>query len=242
MLSLRLNCDMAEGCSDDAAIMPLIDMANLSCGVHAGSLALTEASVRLAKAHHVSIGAHPSYPDRVHFGRKAMQLGYDEIVSTVTEQCQNVQKLCHKHHTTLSYVKPHGALYNTMMQDLKSFDAICESITHLEGNVKLMILSTPRNALFEKRAKSFGISLLYELFADRNYSSDGLLVPRSHPQALITQTDAVVQRLKLLLTHGYIEAVDGTQLRLQADTLCVHGDTPEALRQLKALRHLLEHK
>lgn len=237
---LNLNCDLAEGYAFDGKIMPLIDMANLACGFHAGTPLLMEQSIKKAHVHGVTIGAHPSYPDLENFGRKAMVCSHDEIVALVIYQCAALDGLCKKHGTKVSYVKPHGALYNAMMKEMTIFHAICEAVSTYDAQVKLMILSTPHNKKFSDIAKTYKIELLYEVFADRAYGNDGLLVPRSHQEAMLTDTAHVVERAQLLMETGCIKTLEGETLKLEADTLCVHGDSPHALKQIEALRHAMD--
>jgi len=237
---LNLNCDLAEGYAFDGEIMPLIDMANLACGFHAGTPLLMEQSIKLAHVHGVMIGAHPSYPDLENFGRKEMVCSHDEIVALVIYQCAALEGLCKKHGTKVSYVKPHGALYNAMMKKMDVFHAICEAVSTYDVQVKLMILSTPHNKKFADIADTYKLKLLYEVFADRAYGNDGLLVPRAHPKAMITDTDDIVERAKLLMETGYIKTLEGETLKLDVDALCVHGDSPHALKQIEALHRILD--
>ncbi len=225
----------------DEQIMPYIDMANLACGFHAGNPVMMHQSIKEAKANGVSIGAHPSYPDLEGFGRREMECSVEEIVSLVIYQSGALDALCQSHGVKLNYIKPHGALYNTMMKDIEVFKAIAKAVSKYDKNIKLMILSNAHNDKYATMADKYGISLLYEVFADRAYKDDGSLVPRSERGAVLSSKEEVLQRAKLLQKEGYIKTINGKNLPLQADTLCVHGDNAQALSIIQAL-HKLNHE
>ena len=219
----------------DELVMPYIDMANLACGFHGGDPHTMQQSIALAKKHSVTIGAHPSYPDLVGFGRRSMKCSSDELESIVLYQIAALDGMCKAQGVQVSYIKPHGAMYNDMMQDSLLFEAIVKAIARYTSSLKLMILSTVDNKTYETIALKHGITLLYEVFGDRAYTSDGYLVPRSYEGALLHSSKEVKERLKQLQTTGTISAIDGTTLALKVDTLCVHGDNKEALSLVKAL-------
>lgn len=224
---------------EDELIMPHIDLANLACGFHASDPMTMDRSVKLAKEHKVLIGAHPAYQDLVGFGRRSMHCSYEEIENIVLYQLGSLDAFCKKHDTSISYVKPHGALYNDMMKDMGIFEAILKAIKTFDSSLMLMILSSTRNSEYEKLALEYGVGLLHEAFLDRNYNDDGSLVARSQKDAVIHDVDKVIQRVKELKEHGYIKSIDDKKLRFKVDTLCVHGDTKEALDFIKALKEVL---
>ena len=225
----------------DEEIMPYIDMANLACGFHASEPVTMHRSIKLAKTYNVTIGAHPSYPDLEGFGRREMDCSMEEIVSLILYQCGALDGICRSYGEKVSYIKPHGALYNTMMKDREVFKGICKAVSKYDTNIKLMILSNVENEKFATLAKKYGITLLYEVFADRAYQDNGQLVPRSEEGAVLESVDVILKRAKELREYGYIETINGKQLILQADTLCVHGDNAQALSIIKAL-HQLNHE
>ena len=225
----------------DEQIMPYIDMANLACAFHAGDPVSMHKSIKNAKENAVDIGAHPSYPDLEGFGRREMQCSTEEIVSFVIYQCGALDALCQSHGVRISYVKPHGALYNTMMKDMEVFKAIAKAVSKYDKNIKLMILSNAQNEEYDLLAKKYNISLLYEVFADRAYQDNGHLVPRSQDGAVINSTDDILHRAKLLQSEGYIVSINGKKLPLKADTICVHGDNDHALTIIQTL-HQLNHE
>ncbi len=237
--TLRLNCDLGEGAGNDAALYPLIDQANIACGGHAGSVETMEDNVRLAKEHGVEIGAHPGYPDPGNFGRTSIPMSSEALAQTLREQIERLEPIAHTHGLKLGYVKPHGALYNDMMRDEKIFETIARTVSQIDPHLELMILSSPRNKAYESIASRYGIPLRYELFADRNYTPEGHLVPRTEPHALLHDPKQISGRIRKYLDTGTLEAHDGLPLRLRGDSLCVHGDNPEAIAVIEALRDAL---
>lgn len=243
-MNIKLNCDMGESFGIwkmglDEKIMPHISLANLACGFHASDALNMNKTVELAKKYNVLIGAHPSYHDLVGFGRRSIKHTLEEIESIVLYQLGALQSFCKKHDTKLSYIKPHGALYNDMMQDMDIYQAILEAIKAYDNTLKLMILSSNKNETFQERANEYGIELLFEAFLDRNYLNDGSLVPRTNENAVIHDEQKVIQRVKLLQEHGYIESINNDKLHLKVDTLCVHGDTDEALNFILKIKDIL---
>lgn len=244
MKKLFLNCDLGESFGPwkmgmDEKIMPLIDMANIACGFHASDPSIMFQTVTLAKQNNVSIGAHPGYPDLVGFGRRSMHCSAAEIEAFVTYQIGALAGICKAQDVEVSYVKPHGALYNDMMKNDTILLAIAKAISNYDRTLKLMILSTGENARYEELVAPLGVELIYEVFADRGYTDEGFLVPRSEQGALIHDTEAVIDRIKLLESELSLITRSGKKIQMQADSMCVHGDNEEALALVKALREYL---
>ena len=244
-MKIKLNCDMGEHFGIytlglDEQIIPYIDMANLACGFHASDAQTMQRSVQLAKKHDVKIGVHPSYQDLVGFGRRSLNCTADEVTAKVLYQIGALDAFCKASDTKISYVKPHGALYNDMMKDETIFKAILEAISSYDQKLKLMILSTKNNKLYKKIAKKYNISLLYEVFADRNYNDDGTLVSRIKTNATINNKEKVLKRVKTLQKKGYIKSINRKKLFLKTDTICVHGDNEQALAFIMTLRKFLK--
>ena len=244
-MNIQLNCDMGESfgiykMGFDEQIMPFIDMANLACGFHSSDALTMHESVSMAKENGVTIGAHPAYQDLVGFGRRSMSCTSDEIKSIILYQIGALNIFCTVHNTGISYVKPHGALYNDMMKNEKIFRAILEAISSFDVSIKLMILSTPNNHTFENIASEYNIKLIYEVFADRNYNDDGSLVARSNENAVIHDVKLVKNRISTLQKEGYLTSINDKKLYIQADTICVHGDNEQALEFIKLLKNLLK--
>ena len=238
---MKLNCDAGESfgswkMGSDEAILPYVDMANFACGYHAGDPVIMDRSIKLALKHNVIIGAHPAYPDLMGFGRRSLACSVDEVEAMVIYQIGALYGFIKANQATLTYVKPHGGLYNDMMKDLRIFKAVATAVSRFDKTLKLMVLSMVDTTAHEKIAKELGVELLYEVFADRAYDDNGLLLPRSQSGAVLHDVNAVIKRLELLQTKGLLETISGQKIALRADTLCVHGDNEEAVNLVKTLR------
>ena len=241
---MKLNCDLGESfgswkMGEDELIIPLIDMANIACGFHASDPSTMQKTIVFAKEHRVQIGAHPAYPDLVGFGRRSLKCTFAELESLCIYQIGALDGLCKANGTKVEYVKPHGALYNDMMKDDDITKAIMSAISSYNNDLKLMLLSTMKNEHYEKLATKFGISLIYEVFADRGYTDEGLLVPRGENGAVICDIQSVLKRVKLLEDEGRLISINGKNMELKADSICVHGDNKEALEFVKLLREFV---
>ncbi|WP_411360042.1 5-oxoprolinase subunit PxpA [Pseudidiomarina sp. YC-516-91] len=245
---MELNCDLGEGfgawrMGDDAAVMPYIDRANIACGFHAGDYLILQRTVRLAKEHGVCIGAHPSYPDLHGFGRRALQFDSDEIRAMLLYQIGAIAAVCHAEQVALRYVKPHGALYNAMQVDHELFRAVVKTLAEFNRGkprpLQLMTLAKLQTATEREIAAEYEVPLLFEAFADRCYEDNGHLRSRQFDGAVLHQQEAIVQQALAFARGESISTYEGNSLQLEADTLCVHGDNPQALAALKALRRAL---
>lgn len=237
---LLLNCDMGESLGQwsmgmDEQVMPLVDMANIACGFHASDPVTMTRTVLLAKHSKTQIGAHPSYPDLIGFGRRSMQCSPLEIISMVQYQIGALDGICRAHDARVEYVKPHGALYNDMMRDADILRAVLEAITSYDSNLPLMVLASTDNRKTESIAAEFGIKLLFEAYADRAYENNGQLRPRTQEGAVYHSEQQILEQALLLATEGSVISRNGQRLKLDADTLCVHGDNAESV---KAVRHI----
>lgn len=243
-MMIKINCDMGEGfgiwtMGQDEQIMPYISMANLACGFHASDAMTMSKSVALAKKHDVIIGAHPSYQDLIGFGRRSIVSTAEEIRAIVLYQLGALDAFCKACNTTVSYLKPHGALYNDMMRDKAIFEAILSAVAAYDKEIKLMTLATPNHQTYAHIAKSYNIDLIGEVFADRNYKDDGTLVKRSEKNAFVSTISGVIKRVQLLKEEGFIQSINDTKLFLKADTICVHSDGEQALYFIEALHKVL---
>lgn len=241
---MKLNCDLGESFGSwqmglDTDVMPHIDMANIACGFHAGDADVMAKTLQLAKQHSVVVGAHPSYPDLQGFGRRSMALSHGEIVNCLHYQIAALDGMAQSAGLTLSYVKPHGALYNDMMSKPAVFDAVLDAIGRYYKPLKLMILATAEQQQYRDLAAAKGVTLLFEAFADRRYTDDGKLTPRSQPGAVL-HADEMLTQVAQLVKHGTVTTATGKQLPLAADTLCVHGDNQAAIAQVQQIRALLK--
>lgn len=241
---LLLNCDMGESLGPwsmgmDEQVMPLVDMANIACGFHASEPLTMTRTVLLAKQSGTQIGAHPSYPDLIGFGRRSMQCTPLEIISLVQYQIGALDGICRAHETRVEYVKPHGALYNDMMQDHDILRAILEAIASYDNKLPLMVLASTDNHKTESIAAEFGIKLLFEAYADRAYENNGLLRPRNQEGAVFHSEQQILEQALLLATEGSVISRNGQRLKLDADTLCVHGDNAESVKAVRHIRNSL---
>ncbi|WP_286264844.1 5-oxoprolinase subunit PxpA [Thalassotalea atypica] len=242
---MKLNCDLGESFGQwskgaDEHIMPLIDLANIACGFHAGDPETMAHTVELAVNANVTIGAHPGYPDLVGFGRRSIKLSQSELKTTVQYQVGALQALCKAQKTQVSYVKPHGAMYNDMMSSIEIFETICQAIAELDDSLVLILQALPDMSRYHQVAKRYNISLLHEAFADRNYQDNGLLVDRKQANAVITDAKLVCQRIKHYNETKNLLSEHGAELPIKVDTFCVHGDNLHALELVKRIKHMLE--
>ena len=243
-MAIRLNCDMGESfgiwkMGNDEEVMPYIDMANLACGFHASDAVTMSRTVILAKKYNVTIGAHPSYHDLLGFGRRTVLCSLEEIKSIILYQLGALNAFCRANGTTVSYVKPHGALYNDMMRDENIFKAVLNAISSFNKNIRVMILSGPKNEEYDYTAKLYDINLLYEVFADRNYNDDGSLVSRMEENAVIHEELDVIARIVNLKDKSLVTSINGHKLFLRCDSICIHGDNEKALEFVKLVRKTL---
>ena len=243
-MAIRLNCDMGESfgiwkMGNDEEVMPYIDMANLACGFHASDAVTMSRTVILAKKYNVTIGAHPSYHDLLGFGRRTVLCSLEEIKSIILYQLGALNAFCRANGTTVSYVKPHGALYNDMMRDENIFKAVLNAVSSFNKNIRVMILSGPKNEEYDYTAKLYDINLLYEVFADRNYNDDGSLVSRMEENAVIHEELDVIARIVNLKDKSLVTSINGHKLFLRCDSICIHGDNEKALEFVKLVRKTL---
>jgi UPF0271 protein len=225
-MKIDLNCDMGEGCRNDAALMDHISSTNIACGFHAGDAETMKRTVEMAIEKGVAIGAHPGYRDRENFGRTAMHLPAAEVVEVVTEQIAALTEIAIVSGGRLTHVKPHGALYNQAARDSELAAAIAEAVIAFDRDLILFGLS---GSLSISEAVSRGLRTASEVFADRTYQSDGSLTPRSQSNALIADTEQAVGHVLQMAKSGTATATDGTTVPIVADTICIHGDGAHAL-------------
>lgn len=231
---------------DDALAMPLIDQANLACGFHAGDPLIMQQSVLLAREHGVSIGAHPSYPDLQGFGRRHLACSAEEVEALVFYQLGALDAFCRAAGTQIDYVKPHGALYNDLLQRDDLLQAVLRACSRYRAGLPLMLLARggqhagEGNVRERRLAEAAGVPLLREAFADRAYLADGSLAPRRLPGAVHHQAERILEQALAIARGEPFAALDGSWLRLEADSLCVHGDNAESLAVLRRLRAQLD--
>lgn len=240
---MLLNCDLGESYGNwtmglDAQVMPHIDQANIACGFHGGDPLTMVETLALAARHGVVIGAHPSYPDLVGFGRRSMNLSTAEITASLHYQMAAIEGMALSQQLELKYVKPHGALYNDMMSKPGVRAAIMQALANYHRPLALMLQATPAAEQHQAEAQEYGIELLFEAFADRCYDDDGSLLSRNKPGA-VHDKERMLAQVAQLQTRGTVTTISGHCLSLKADTLCVHGDNLEGVQAIEAIRALI---
>ena len=243
MKTIDLNCDMGESygawrMGADAAIMPLISSANVACGFHAGDPATIRATVGLAAEHGVAIGAHPSLPDLAGFGRRAMKISPQEMYDLVIYQAGALEAFARAAGSRLHHVKCHGALYNMAANDEGLSEAMVRAAKDL-GGVMLYVLSKSKN--YEK-AKSMGVPVAGEVFADRGYADDGTLAPRDRPGGMIEDAAQAVKQALAMVEQGYVTSLSGRRVPVAAETLCLHGDQAGAVAFAREIRRAFQER
>ena len=236
---IDLNCDMGESFGMykmglDEEVIKHISSASVACGFHAGDPMWMRHTVRLAEQHGVAVGAHPSYPDLAGFGRRDLAVSPDEARADLVYQIGALQAFTSD--KRLQHVKPHGAMYNRAVHDEDLARAICEAVLETDPDMAVLALSGSR---WVQIAEDMGLRVAREIFADRALNRDGTLVSRSFPGAVLHDVDEVVQRILTMVTEGHATAITGEDVEVQADSLCIHGDTPEAVEMAAALKREL---
>lgn len=242
MKKIDLNCDLGESYGEftvgmDAEVLKYITSANVACGYHGGDPLTMEKTVKNAIKNGVAIGAHPSFPDLVGFGRREMRLTPDQIRTDVIYQIGALCGFLAAQGAELQHVKPHGALYNMSGKDYDMAMAICAGVKQCAPSA---IMLAPVGSMMQKAAAEQGLRFAGEFFADRAYNPDGSLVPRSMPGSLITDPEAAAQRVLQMLQKGTVTCIDGTVLDISCVSVCVHGDNAHAVDVVRALRSSLE--
>jgi UPF0271 protein len=244
MKKIDLNCDMGESygawkMGADAEVMPYITSANIACGFHAGDPATIRKTVKLAVDHGVAIGAHPSLPDLMGFGRRVMKVSPQDMYDLVIYQAGAVEAFARAAGAKLHHVKCHGALYNMAALDEGLSDAMARAVKDLGSGVILYCLSQSKNFEIAKKA---GIPVAGEVFGDRGYSDDGTLAPRDKPGGMIEDPQASVKQVLGMIEEGYVTSLSGKRVPVAPDTLCLHGDQPGAVTFAKKLREAFKER
>ena len=232
-----LNSDLGEGAGHDNEILDLVSSANIACGFHAGDASSIFSTIQAALERGVSLGAHPSFPDRENFGRTEMELPAGEVYSAVAYQIGAFYALARAAGGRMNHVKPHGALYNMAARDRALADVIANAAHALDPQ---LILFAPAGSQLDFAATESGLTTASEVFADRNYLANGSLVPRTDSRAFVDDPIEAAERIIRMLGEGKVRAVDGTDVDISATTICVHGDNPQAVEFVRKLRERLE--
>ena len=242
MIFADLNSDLGESfgaykIGADDKIIPLVTSVNIACGYHAGDPLVMQKSVALAKRYGVSVGAHPGFPDLLGFGRRNMNATPAEVKAYIQYQVGALSAFCRAAGVKLHHVKPHGAMYNMAGADYKLARAVAEAVAEIDDSLVLLALS---GSEMIRAANEIGLPCASEVFADRHYEEDGSLRARSKPDSVIHDEEECISRVLRMVTEGKVTAVTGKDIDLRADSICVHGDTPEALAFIRCIRETLE--
>jgi len=242
MLTIDINSDLGESfgawkMGDDSAMLDVVSSANVACGFHAGDPAGILKTVKAAAERGVAIGAHVGYRDLAGFGRRNMDPSSEELIGDVIYQIGALQGLAKAAGTRVTYVKPHGALYNTIAIDTRQAADVIAAIRAIDPSLVLMALA---GSQLVEQARTAGLTVVAEAFADRAYTPEGNLVSRREKGSVLHDPELVAQRMLRMVRDGAIEAIDGTMTKIDAQSICVHGDSPGAVAIAQRLRALLE--
>ena len=234
-LKLDINADVGEGIGNENELFPFISSCNIACGGHAGDYKTMLSTVRLAKQNKINIGAHPSFEDRKNFGRKILKVEKKELLNSLINQVESLQDILKKEEMTLNHIKAHGALYNLSAFDKDSAKVIVELAKKFKTK-----LYVPYSTLISKMAKEQSIETYNELFIDRNYNSDLTLVSRENSNALIRDSKTMFEHVKKIINDKIITSINNKNISVEFDTLCIHGDSPNAIELIKDLHFKLK--
>lgn len=242
MVFADLNSDLGESfgaykIGADEQIIPLVTSVNIACGWHAGDPLVMQKAVALAREHGTSIGAHPGFPDLMGFGRRNMNVTPAEVKAYIQYQVGALSAFCRAAGVKLHHVKPHGAMYNMAGADIRLARAVAEAVAEIDDSLVLLALS---GSEMIRAADEIGLPSASEVFADRAYEEDGSLRARSRPDAVIHDEAECAARVLRMVTEGKVRAVTGRDIDIRADSVCVHGDSPEALLFVRNIRETLK--
>ncbi len=229
---LNINCDLGEGLNNEHIIMPLIDSCNIACGGHAGDNGSMIECVEISIRNKVKIGAHPSYPDKINFGRKKINIPPSELSYSIISQIESLEAISNSYGVTLNHIKAHGALYNQMIKDADLSKFYLDTIEEFKNRYSIYI---PYKSEIEKIALKRGFKIVYEVFGDRNYNDDLSLVSRDHESALITDPETVFEHINTMKETNTVKTVNGNFQKIKFDTICIHSDTNNSIDILKKI-------
>jgi UPF0271 protein len=244
-IQIDMNSDVGESFGVyklglDEEVIPHITSANIACGFHAGDPGVMRKTVALAKQYGVEVGAHPGFPDLLGFGRRNVDATLDEIQDYVVYQTGALQAFAQSQGLKLQHVKPHGSLYNMAVANPKIWEAIAEGVAKVDRDIILVVLASSKRESLLEIGKRHDLRIAFESFPDRAYNKDGSLVSRRENGAVIHDHEIVAKRALKMALEGKVVAMDGTEIELKADTLCVHGDNPAAVEMVRRIRQELK--
>ena len=244
-IQIDMNSDVGESfgvykLGFDEEVIPNITSANIACGFHAGDPGVMRKTVTMAKQFGVEVGAHPGFPDLMGFGRRNVDATFEEIQDYVVYQTGALQAFALSQGLKLQHVKAHGSLYNMAVANSKIWDAMAEAVAKVDREIILVVLASSKRDSLLEIGKRYGLRIAFEAFPDRAYTKEGSLVSRREKGAVLHDHEIVAQRALKMALEGKVVAIDGTEIELKADTLCVHGDNPAAVEMVKRIRQELK--
>jgi UPF0271 protein len=237
MQIIDINIDVGEGVGNESLLLPLVSSCNIACGGHAGDEKTMKAIVELAKTNKVKIGAHPSYPDKLNFGRQEIEISCANLYTSLKQQIRSLLLVLRDKHLMLHHIKPHGALYNKAAVDIKTATVIVEVIKGIALPLKLY---APYNSVLANLAIKEGVQVINEAFADRNYNDDLTLVSRINNNSIINDVDMAFEHLLRMIQEKKVKTINGLEADIKADTFCIHGDHPKAYEFITYFRNKLK--
>ena len=236
---ININCDLGEGLNNEHIIMPLINSCNIACGGHAGNNESMIQCIEIAIRNNLQIGAHPSYPDRLNFGRKKIDISSSEFSHSIINQVESLEQIASSSGKEINHIKAHGALYNEMINDSDIADFYLDTVKDYKESCSLYV---PYNSKIEKLALKKGFNIIYEVFGDRNYNDDLSLVSRDKENAIINSPDNVIKHLKPIVESNTVKTITGNYNEIKFDTICIHSDTNNSIEILKNINRVFKNR
>ena len=236
---ININCDLGEGLNNEHIIMPLINSCNIACGGHAGNNESMIQCIEIAIRNNLQIGAHPSYPDRLNFGRKKIDISNSEFSHSLINQVESLEQIASSYGKEINHIKAHGALYNEMINDSDIADFYLDTVKDYKESCSLYV---PYNSKIEKLALKKGFNIIYEVFGDRNYNDDLSLVSRDKENAIINSPDNVIKHLKPIVESNTVKTITGNYNEIKFDTICIHSDTNNSIEILKNINRVFKNR
>jgi len=237
-MEININCDLGEkskfhSIENDPALLNIVNSANIACGYHAGDIETMETTIKISKANHVSIGAHPSFNDPENFGRKKIDLNSYEIKKLIIDQYEILQNVAIKYNEKVTHIKPHGALNNMACEDFELATILANTIYEIDKDIIYLV---PTGSKMEIAAKKINMKIACEIFADRNYEDDGNLISRSKPNALIIDPVTAKKHVFNMVKNQSLNCLSGKQIPCEIDSVCIHGDNINSLNTAKSIK------
>ena len=236
---LNINCDLGEGLNNEYLIMPLINSCNIASGGHAGNTESMIECIEISIRCNVEIGAHPSYPDKLNFGRKKINISKSDLSQSIKNQIQSLEDIASSYGKKLNHIKAHGALYNEMISDQDLADLYLDTLKDFKSKYSLYV---PYKSMIEKLALKRGFHIVYEVFGDRNYNDDLSLVSRQKENALINDPEEVINHLTQIINTNTVKTISGDSREIIFDTICIHSDTNNSIEILKEINRVFKNK